>query len=126
MRSLHCPMSNAQSTLSNVQCAVCIVHTRRHIVTIDNVGTGITFGRQSCQSMTSTRHRRWSKSSIRQLAPSLQVVVLDTHLGRLGLAICEDLLWRSPVVEAAEDAGRERIRISDCRNVQKKKGLTPC
>jgi len=30
------------------------------------------------------------------------VVTIDTPLGRLGLAICEDLLWYSPVVEAAE------------------------
>ena len=30
------------------------------------------------------------------------VVTIDTTLGRLGLAICEDLLWYSPVVEAAE------------------------
>ena len=36
---------------------------------------------------------------------TLQVVVVDTPLGRLGLAICEDLLWKSPVINAAEDAG---------------------
>ena len=36
---------------------------------------------------------------------TLQVVVVDTPLGRLGLAICEDLLWKSPVITAAEDAG---------------------
>ena len=36
---------------------------------------------------------------------TLQVVVVDSPLGRLGLAICEDLLWKSPVINAAEDAG---------------------
>ena len=46
---------------------------------------------------------------------------METHLGRLGIAICEDLLWRSPVVEAAEDAGG-KIRISD-QNVDRGIGI---
>ena len=43
------------------------------------------------------------------------MVVLDTPLGRLGLAICEDLLWKSPVVEAAEEAG-EKDSWAKCAN----------
>ena len=61
----------------------------------------------------------------------MQVVVLETHLGRLGIAICEDLLWRSPVVEAAEDAGGKK-RISDqnvdwySTDADIEQGWTPC
>ena len=46
---------------------------------------------------------------------------METHLGRLGIAICEDLLWRSPVVEAAEDAGGKK-EISD-QNVDRGIGI---
>ena len=37
--------------------------------------------------------------------------MVDTEFGRLGFAICEDLLWRSPVVELVEEGGIDTLLI---------------
>jgi len=43
------------------------------------------------------------------LAPA--TVTVDTPFGKIGLAICEDLLWRSPVVELAEVEGIDTLLL---------------
>jgi len=56
------------------------------------------------------KYNLWtSELPIYDIDPTPQVVVVDTPLGRLGLAICEDLLWKSPVINAAEDAGMDTL-----------------
>jgi len=56
------------------------------------------------------KYNLWtSELPIYDIDPTPQVVVVDSPLGRLGLAICEDLLWKSPVINAAEDAGMDTL-----------------
>ena len=58
------------------------------------------------------KYNLWtSELAIYDIDPAPRVVVLDTELGRLGLAICEDLLWRKPVVELAEDLAMDTLLL---------------
>jgi pantetheine hydrolase len=40
-----------------------------------------------------------------------QLVTLETPFGRLGLAVCADLMWRSPVVDLAEQEGVDTLLL---------------
>ena len=62
--------------------------------------------------MTIARYNLWtSELPIYDIDPSPVLSMVDTEFGRLGFAICEDLLWRSPVVELVEEGGIDTLLL---------------
>jgi pantetheine hydrolase len=58
------------------------------------------------------KYNLWtSELPIYDIDPVPALVTVDTPMGRLGLAICEDLLWRSPVVELVEKGGIDTLLL---------------